>query len=56
MSNSSDGRGTWDIQDARNLYNVHRWGTGYFDINEAGRVIAKPLRDAGAAVDLTDVI
>ena len=56
MSNSTDGSRAWDIHDARNLYNVHRWGAGYFDISETGRAIAKPLRDAGASVDLTDVI
>src|SRR5216110_26180 len=56
MSNSTDANGPWDIQKARNLYNIHRWGAKYFDINEAGRVVAKPLQDAGAAVDLTDVI
>ena len=56
MSNSTDGSGPWDIQAARNLYNIHRWGAEYFDINEAGHVVAKPLRDAGASVDLTDVI
>src|SRR5260370_16850256 len=57
MSNSSsDASESWDIQHARNLYNIHRWGAKYFDINETGRVIAKPLRDTGAAVDLTDVI
>src|SRR2546429_6421707 len=56
MINPTDGSEPWGIQDARNLYNVHRWGAKYFDINEAGRVIAKPLRDTGAAVDLTDVI
>src|SRR5690349_23974205 len=56
MSNSSEASGQWDIQKARNLYSVHRWGAEYFDISEAGRVIAKPLRDAGASVDITDVI
>src|SRR5437867_5205061 len=56
MSNSTDASEPWDIQHARNLYNIHRWGAKYFDINEAGRVVAKPLRDTGAAVDLTDVI
>ncbi len=56
MSNSTEPTDSWDVQQARNLYNVHRWGAGYFDINEAGRVIAKPLREAGASVDLTDVI
>src|SRR6201993_1361399 len=56
MRDSSEANGHWDIQQARNLYNVHRWGAKYFDINEGGRVVAKPLRDAGASVDLTDVI
>jgi arginine decarboxylase len=56
MSNSTDGTEPWDIQTARNLYNIHRWGAEYFDINEAGHVVAKPLRDAGASVELTDVI
>src|SRR5678816_1089427 len=53
--NAADGS-TWDIQSARNLYNVHRWGSKYFDINEAGHVVATPLQDEGIAVDITDVI
>ncbi len=56
MSNSSDATPPWDTQAARNLYNVHRWGANYFDINDAGHVIAKPLQDVGTAVDITDVI
>ncbi|HTL58499.1 MAG TPA: biosynthetic arginine decarboxylase [Candidatus Limnocylindrales bacterium] len=56
MSNSSEASPSWDVQQARNLYNIHRWGADYFDINEAGRVVAKPQRDAGASVDITDVI
>src|SRR5882724_5199473 len=56
MRNSTEATDPWSIQHARNLYNIHRWGAKYFDINEAGRVVAKPLRDTGAAVDLTDVI
>src|SRR5512137_2894234 len=56
MSNSTDGSESWDIQAARSLYNIHRWGAEYFDINEAGHAIAKPLRDAGASVDLTDIV
>jgi arginine decarboxylase len=35
---------------------MNRWGAKYFDINEAGRVVARPLQEAGAAVDITDVI
>ena len=56
MSNTSEANGPWDIQQARNLYSIQRWGAGYFDINESGRAIAKPQRDAGASVDITDVI
>ena len=56
MSNSTDASGPWDIQRARNVYNIHGWGAKYFDINEAGHVVARPLQDAGSAVDITDVI
>src|SRR6266568_3250744 len=56
MSNSTEATEPWSVQHARSLYNIQRWGAKYFDINEAGRVVAKPLRDSGAAVDLTDVI
>src|ERR1044071_7151537 len=56
MSNPIDTGGHWDIQAARTLYNIHRWGAKYFDINDAGHVVAKPLQDAGAPVDITDVI
>ncbi len=56
MSNANDATAPWDIAAARNLYNIHRWGAQYFDINDAGHVVAMPLQDAGVAVDLTDVI
>ena len=56
MSESSDALRPWDIQAARNLYNIHRWGAKYFDVNEGGRVVARPQHDKGASVDLTDVI
>ena len=48
--------GGWDIPAARTTYNIDRWGAGYFDINDAGRVVAHPLREKGAGVDLTDVV
>ncbi|MGD0613821.1 MAG: biosynthetic arginine decarboxylase [Verrucomicrobiota bacterium] len=56
MSNPTDANDRWDLQAARNLYNIQRWGAKYFDINEAGHVVARPLEEAGASVDLTDVI
>jgi arginine decarboxylase len=45
MSNTSpadDARQPWDIHQARSLYNIQRWGARYFDINEAGHVVAAP--------------
>ena len=55
MSNSTDATPPWDIEAARNLYNIHRWGAKYYDINEAGHVVAMPQQNGGVAVDLTDV-
>jgi arginine decarboxylase len=56
MSEASPAAPPWSIQAARSLYNIDRWGAGYFDINDAGHVVARPLQDKGAVVDLTDVI
>jgi arginine decarboxylase len=56
MSETTADGPAWDIQAARNLYNIHRWGSKYFDINEAGQVVAMPLQEAGASVVINDVI
>src|SRR5205809_5041463 len=56
MHMNESGLPPWDIQAARNLYNIQSWGAKYFDISEAGHVVAWPLQEAGASVDLTDVI
>jgi arginine decarboxylase len=56
MSDSANGSKPWDIQAARSLYNIDRWGAKYFDINAGGHVVATPLQEAGAPVDLTDVV
>lgn len=56
MSNVECAEASWTIEDARNLYNIHRWGAKYFDINAEGHVVATPLQEAGIAVDLTDVV
>jgi arginine decarboxylase len=56
MTNLSDDNAPWSVQAARALYNIDRWGAQYFDINDEGHVVARPLHDRGATVDLTDVI
>ncbi len=56
MSNLNDAAQPWSIESARALYNIRRWGAKYFDINDAGHVTATPLQEAGASVDITDVL
>jgi arginine decarboxylase len=46
----------WNIQDARNLYNIQSWGARYFDINDQGNVVAYPLQENGASVEILDVV
>lgn len=46
-----------NIEAARNIYNVERWGEGYFDINEQGACVAKlPLGKELVEVPLKQVI
>ena len=56
MSNPNNATSTWNLDSARALYSIQRWGAKYFDINDAGHVAVRPLQDAGACVDITDVI
>lgn len=55
MSDSLNAATPWDIQGARTLYNIDRWGAKYFDIDDEGHVVATPLQEKGIAVDLNDV-
>jgi len=46
----------WTIRDALELYNVERWGGGYFGIDGEGHVEVRPDRDAGRSADLLDLV
>ena len=46
----------WDVEAASSIYNVENWGDGYFSVNSAGNVAAKPLKEAGGAIDLLEVV
>ena len=41
--------------DALALYNVDRWGGGYFGVNPAGHVVVKPKRN-GEQIDLMEIV
>ncbi len=56
MNDGSADSKPWDVPAARHLYHIDRWGASYFDINDEGHVVAMPLQETGARVDLTDVV
>ncbi len=46
----------WTVQQSRDLYNIAVWSGGYFDVNDAGHVIARPRRTPGSpTVDLNQL-
>ncbi|MEI6034804.1 MAG: biosynthetic arginine decarboxylase [Verrucomicrobiae bacterium] len=45
----------FDNTDAVSLYNVDRWGGGYFGINKEGHVVVKPKRN-GERIDLMEIV
>ncbi|HEY0792622.1 MAG TPA: biosynthetic arginine decarboxylase, partial [Chthoniobacterales bacterium] len=47
---------SWDIPSAIALYNIDRWGGGYFTINRQGNVQVMPTQDERFAIDLMEVI
>src|SRR6202158_2350873 len=47
---------TWDIPSAIALYNIDRWGSGYFTITAAGNIQVMPTQAYGQAIDLMDVV
>src|SRR5437762_4428930 len=46
----------WDLESAVTTYNVDRWGEGYFTVNSAGNVEARPLQDNGGSIDLLAIV
>ena len=42
----------WSLTEATELYDVARWGQGYFSINEHGHLQVHPTKDPARAVDL----
>jgi len=46
----------WTVADARDLYDIDRWGKGYFSINDSGHVLVHPTRDPHTFVDLKELV
>ncbi|HOX51142.1 MAG TPA: biosynthetic arginine decarboxylase, partial [Fibrobacteria bacterium] len=46
----------WRIEDSRELYNIGGWGIRYFDINDKGHAIVRPLKEKGPEIDLVEIM
>jgi len=46
----------WSTVDAAEMYEVPRWGNGYFSVSPAGHVLVHPDRNPSRAVDLKELV
>ena len=46
----------WSVVDAAELYEVARWGNGYFSVNDAGHVCVHPTKDPSRSIDLKQLV
>src|ERR1700704_4894680 len=46
----------WSSADATELYEIARWGKGYFGISEKGQVEIHPTKDASRSIDLKQLV
>lgn len=46
----------WSVQDATELYEVERWGKGYFSVSPAGHLRVHPEKDPARSIDLKQLV
>jgi len=46
----------WTASDAAELYDVGRWGAGYFSVNDAGNLCVHPTKDPKRSIDLKQLV
>jgi len=47
---------SWTVDDAAALYNVDRWGGGYFEVSPDGKMTVTPLGTRGGRIAILDVV
>ena len=47
---------SWTAADATELYEISRWGKGYFSIGDNGQVKIHPTKDASRSIDLKQLV
>ena len=45
-----------NLRRSRGIYNIEGWGLNYYDISPEGHVMAHPLHNEGAAIDMLDIV
>jgi arginine decarboxylase len=46
----------WTVEDARELYLIKRWGSGYFDADDQGQLVAMPDGPRGPKIPIIDIV
>jgi arginine decarboxylase len=46
----------WSLHDANEMFDVPRWGKGYFSISEQGHVLVHPDKDPARSLDLKKLV
>jgi arginine decarboxylase len=47
---------SWNVVDATELYEIERWGKGYFSIGENGHVLVHPTKQRDRSIDLKQLV
>src|SRR6187549_2679387 len=55
-STSTSSTRSWSVHDASELYEVARWGNGYFSVNDNGHMQVHPTKDLARAIDLKELV
>jgi arginine decarboxylase len=46
----------WTVSNARELYDIERWGKGYFSVSDEGHVLIHPNKDPQRSIDLKRLV
>ena len=46
----------WTVSDAAELYDVRRWGAGYFSVNAAGNLCVHPTKEPNRSIDMKQLV
>jgi len=48
----------WTVEKSADLYSIHNWGAGYFNISEKGDVVVTPMKNSGkeVTISLMDIV